>query len=143
MNKVSIRLLWHAQAQFAGCLLAEHGGIAARRGLALSCLDAEPGRAALADCLQADGLQGGAKFAVASPSHVAECANPRALRVVLVLHDLALAMNHADRVLVLDKGMVAADGAPESALLAELITRVWGVGVRWLGEPGARALVAG
>ena len=63
--------------------------------------------------------------------------------VVLVLHDLALAMNHADRVLVLDKGMVAADGAPESALLAELITRVWGVGVRWLGEPGARALVAG
>lgn len=63
--------------------------------------------------------------------------------VVLVLHDLALAMNHADRVVVLERGAVAADGAPEEALAAEVIERVWGVSVRWLGEPGARALVAG
>jgi iron complex transport system ATP-binding protein len=64
--------------------------------------------------------------------------------VVLVLHDLALAMNHADRVLVLDKGHLAADGAPEAALDPTLIERVWGVPARWLGEPGARALaVAG
>jgi iron complex transport system ATP-binding protein len=63
--------------------------------------------------------------------------------VVLVLHDLALAMNHADRVLVLDEGALAADGAPESALSAETVIRVWGVPARWLGEPGARALVAG
>jgi iron complex transport system ATP-binding protein len=63
--------------------------------------------------------------------------------VVLVLHDLALAMNHAGRVLVLDHGRVAADGAPESALDPALIEGVWGVGARWLGEPGARALVAG
>jgi iron complex transport system ATP-binding protein len=63
--------------------------------------------------------------------------------VVLVLHDLALAMNHADRVVVLDAGTIAADGTPESALSAETINRVWGVPARWLGEPGARALVAG
>ena len=63
--------------------------------------------------------------------------------VVLVLHDLALAMNHADRVLVLERGCLVADGAPEEALTAELIARVWGVTARWLGEPGARALVAG
>jgi len=63
--------------------------------------------------------------------------------VVLVLHDLALAMNHADRVLVLDGGLLAADDAPAAALAAGLIERVWGVSVRWLGEPGARALVAG
>lgn len=61
--------------------------------------------------------------------------------VVLVLHDLALAMNHADRVLVLDRGGLAADGPPEQALSAEMIARVWGVPARWLGEPGARALV--
>ena len=62
--------------------------------------------------------------------------------VVLVLHDLALAMNHADRVLVLDRGALAADGAPEEALSEAMIARVWGVTARWLGEPGARALVA-
>lgn len=61
--------------------------------------------------------------------------------VLLVLHDLALAMNHADRVLVLDQGVLAADGPPEEALAAEVIARVWGVAARWLGEPGARALV--
>jgi iron complex transport system ATP-binding protein len=61
--------------------------------------------------------------------------------VVLVLHDLALAMNHADRVIVLDHGTKAADGAPEEALSAAIIEQVWGVPARWLGEPGARALV--
>ena len=63
--------------------------------------------------------------------------------VVLVLHDLALAMNHADRVLVLDDGLLAADDAPVAALAVGLIERVWGVSIRWLGEPGARALIAG
>jgi iron complex transport system ATP-binding protein len=61
---------------------------------------------------------------------------------VLVLHDLALAMNHADRVLVLEQGRIAAEGAPEVALAEEVIARVWGVAARWLGEPGNRALVA-
>lgn len=61
--------------------------------------------------------------------------------VVLVLHDLALAMNHADRVLVLDRGRLVADGAPDHALSAEVIAQIWGVQACWLGEPGARALV--
>ena len=61
--------------------------------------------------------------------------------VVLVLHDLALAMNHATRVLVLGEGRVVADGAPETALTAEVIAQVWGVRVDWVGEPGARGLV--
>ena len=60
--------------------------------------------------------------------------------VVLVLHDLASAMNHADRVIVLDRGRVAADGPPDVALREEVIAQVWGVASRWLGEPGARAL---
>ena len=61
--------------------------------------------------------------------------------MVLVLHDLALAMNHADRVVVLGGGSIAADGAPEEALAAEVIARVWDVAVEWIGEPGRRALV--
>lgn len=61
--------------------------------------------------------------------------------VVLVLHDLALAMNHATRVLVLGEGRLIADGPPDAALTAEVIAQVWGVNVEWLGDPGARALV--
>lgn len=63
------------------------------------------------------------------------------LGVALVLHDLAQAMNHADRVVVLDQGRIAADGPPQQALSAEVIAQVWGVKARWLGEAGARALV--
>ena len=60
--------------------------------------------------------------------------------VVLVLHDLAQAMNHADRVLVLDQGRLVADGPPAEALSSEAISAIWGVEARWLGEPGGMAL---
>ncbi len=63
--------------------------------------------------------------------------------VCLVLHDLAQAMNHADRVVVLDGGTLAADGRPETALSEAVIEQVWKVPVRWLGEAGQRALIAG
>ena len=62
--------------------------------------------------------------------------------VALVLHDLSLAMNHADKVLVLGEGRLAAFGAPEQALSVNILSDVWGVTAQWLGEPGARALVA-
>lgn len=62
------------------------------------------------------------------------------LGVVLVLHDLAHAINLADRVVVLDRGRVAADGPPEHALAEEQLAEVWCVKARWLGEPGKRAL---
>ncbi|WP_114522241.1 ABC transporter ATP-binding protein [Altererythrobacter sp. ZODW24] len=62
--------------------------------------------------------------------------------VVLVLHDLALAMNHADRVLVLDEGALVADAPPVKALSEATIAKVWGVAANWLGEDGAKALVA-
>ena len=61
--------------------------------------------------------------------------------VVLVLHDLSLAMNHADRVLVLRDGRLAADGTPDQALSPANIANGWGVKAGWIGEPGARALV--
>jgi len=60
--------------------------------------------------------------------------------VVLVLHDLATAMNHADRVLVLDRGRLIADAPPVQALSEGVIERVWRVAARWHGDPGAWAL---
>ena len=63
--------------------------------------------------------------------------------VVLVLHDLATAMNHADRVLVLHEGTLAADGAPAQALSEAIIARVWGVSAEWLGGTGHQALALG
>ena len=60
--------------------------------------------------------------------------------VVLVLHDLALARNHADRVVVLDDGAIAAEGAASTALSEDVLQRVWGVSARWVGEAGAQAL---
>lgn len=61
--------------------------------------------------------------------------------VVLVVHDLATAMNHADRVIVLDEGRVAVEGAPQNALDWQVIEQVWGVEARWIGEAGQQALI--
>ena len=63
--------------------------------------------------------------------------------VVIVLHDLALAMNHADRVLVLKDGALLANGPPEAALAADVIARGWETNIAWIGAPGARALTFG
>jgi len=61
--------------------------------------------------------------------------------VVLVLHDLSLAMNHADHVVVLDQGKLIASGSPEAALSETVIANVWGVATKWIGEAGGRALI--
>lgn len=63
--------------------------------------------------------------------------------VLVVLHDLASAMNHAQRVLVLDQGQIIADGPPHEALSEAVIARVWGIRAHWLGAPGHRALAIG
>ena len=60
--------------------------------------------------------------------------------VALVLHDLAIAMNHADRVVLLDRGTIIADGPPSEALSRETIDQVFGVQADWVGAPGQRAL---
>ena len=63
------------------------------------------------------------------------------LGVVVVLHDLAQAMNYADVVAVMADGRVVRQGPPEAVLDAAALHDAWGVNARWLGEPGARALV--
>jgi len=60
--------------------------------------------------------------------------------VVLVVHSLAHAMNHADRVIVLEGGRLAADGPPQVALSEEVIEHVWRVRAQWTGPAAARAL---
>ena len=60
--------------------------------------------------------------------------------VVAVAHDLGLAHNIADRVLLLKDGKLHADGPPAEALSSENLRAVFGVDAHWLGEAGARVL---
>ena len=60
--------------------------------------------------------------------------------VVLVLHDLARAMNGADRAVVLERGRIVADGPPFQSLASAQLAQTWDVAARWIGEPGQRAL---
>ena len=71
--------------------------------------------------------------------HLKSCAQ-QGTGVVIVLHDLALAMNHADRVLVLDQGRLVADAPPTEALALAILEQVWGIAAEWLGKPGRHAL---
>ena len=61
--------------------------------------------------------------------------------VVVVLHDLAQAMNYADVVVVMADGRAVRHGPPEAVLDAVALLEVWGVKARWLGERRARGLV--
>ncbi len=58
------------------------------------------------------------------------------LCVVAVLHDLNLAAAACDRLVVLSRGRLVADGPPADVLTAERVRDVWGVPV-WRGENGA------
>lgn len=74
--------------------------------------------------------------------------------VIVVLHDLSLAGAYADRIVLLDRGRVEADGAPREVLESELLGRVYRHPVQVIADPvtgdpvvlpvrsGARATVA-
>ncbi len=47
--------------------------------------------------------------------------------VIVSLHDLGLAARHCTRLLLLDRGRLAADGPPDSVLSADNVKRVFGV----------------
>ena len=57
--------------------------------------------------------------------------------VIAALHDLNLASQYCDRVVVLSDGRVVAAGAPATVFTADLIRTVFGVDVRILGEADA------
>lgn len=55
--------------------------------------------------------------------------------VVVVLHDLALAAAYADRIVVLEKGHIVADGPPDEVLSETLLTAVYGHPVEVMPHP--------
>ncbi len=65
----------------------------------------------------------------------------RRLTVVVVLHDLNLAAQYCSRLIMLKKGVVAADGAPSAVLTRELIKRVFKVDAEIIGEKCPRIFV--
>ena len=71
-----------------------------------------------------------------------ECAKTKT--VFMILHDLALAGNFADRVLLLKDGRIAADGAPGDVLTAENLLSVYDLHVSVSRSPeGALAVLPG
>ncbi|BDG02180.1 ABC transporter ATP-binding protein [Anaeromyxobacter oryzae] len=66
---------------------------------------------------------------------MAEVAARGGLCVVAVLHDLNLAAAACDRLVVLSRGRVVAEGPPADVLTAERVREVWDVPV-WRGENG-------
>ncbi len=63
----------------------------------------------------------------------------RGLTIVLVLHDLNQAARYAERLVVLDRGRVVADGAPQDVLTTALLAEVFGVRARILADPESGA----
>jgi iron complex transport system ATP-binding protein len=59
----------------------------------------------------------------------------RRLAVLATIHDLTLAALYCDRLVLLDRGAVAAEGLPESVLRPELIASAYGAEVTVLRHP--------
>lgn len=65
----------------------------------------------------------------------------RRLTVVAVLHDLNLAAQYCSRLIVLERGVVAANGIPSKVLTSELIKRVFKVEAEIVGDKCPRIFV--
>ncbi len=60
---------------------------------------------------------------------------------VVVLHELSHAAAHADRIVVLSEGRVAADGAPAGVLQPDLLSEVYGHAIEVVRHPRTGALL--
>ena len=58
--------------------------------------------------------------------------------VLVSLHDLGLASRYCDRIILLDRGRVIADGPPSEVLTGDLISTVFHVGGHWADTPEGR-----
>jgi iron complex transport system ATP-binding protein len=58
------------------------------------------------------------------------------LTIVSTLHDLTLAAQYADRLVLLDRGRIVADGPPDAVLSEETISSLYGASVRIIREDG-------
>lgn len=61
--------------------------------------------------------------------------------VVVVLHDLSVAAAYADRMMLLDRGTVRAEGTPEEVLRPEIVSEVYGHPVIVIEHPEAGGLI--
>jgi len=64
-----------------------------------------------------------------------ELRKERSLTVVSAIHDLTLAGQFADRLVLLSRGRVAADGAPSAVLRDDLLSETFGAGVGVIRTP--------
>jgi iron complex transport system ATP-binding protein len=62
--------------------------------------------------------------------------------VLAVTHDLTLAARFADRVLVMDRGVLVAAGPPDEVLSADGLAKVFGVEAVFLDADGRRVPIA-
>jgi cobalamin transport system ATP-binding protein len=65
----------------------------------------------------------------------------RGLTVLSTMHDLTLAGQYADRLLLLDGGRLVASGVAEDVLTRALITEHYGAEVEVVDAPGSRFIV--
>jgi len=72
----------------------------------------------------------------ATLDRVATLARRRGLAVIAVLHDLNLAAAFASRVVLLADGAVVREGAPASVITPELVSTVFGPGLRVVAHDG-------
>jgi iron complex transport system ATP-binding protein len=87
-------------------------------------------------------------FAGLDPAHQFEAADllqslaARGHGVVLTIHDLALAARIADRVVILHRGRIVADGTPVAALTPSTLREVYGIDAQWVAvrERGAQLI---
>jgi iron complex transport system ATP-binding protein len=66
---------------------------------------------------------------------VRDLSRARGVTVIAALHDLNLAVRFADRIVVLSRGRLVADGPATSVLSEELVARVWGISADLHREP--------
>jgi len=66
----------------------------------------------------------------------------RSLSVVSAIHDLTLAAQYADRLVLIDEGRVVASGAPDEVLTPELLSARYGAAVTVFRDDDGRLVVA-
>ena len=72
---------------------------------------------------------------------VDELRSDGSLTVLSTMHDLTLAGQYADRLVLLNEGRIAAEGAARDVLTRPLIAAHYGADVRVLGEPDSGVVV--
>lgn len=74
--------------------------------------------------------------------HVDRLRRERAIAVLSAVHDLTLAAQFADRLVLLDRGRVAADGPPSEVLTVERLAAHYAASVSVLTDPDGNPVVA-